>query len=94
MARQFADNVSRLGISRSKYYAWRDRYGWVNEHNAWVPRDFWLEDWEKQAIVAFYLAICVRGIGEGSPMPNRGSSRRMALSSSRRISRHSSSCAA
>jgi hypothetical protein len=22
----------------------RDRYGKVNEHNGWVPRDFWLED--------------------------------------------------
>jgi hypothetical protein len=27
---------------------WRERYGKVNEHNGWVPRDFWLEDWEKQ----------------------------------------------
>ena len=25
----------------------RQRYGMVNEHNAWVPRDFWLEDWER-----------------------------------------------
>jgi hypothetical protein len=24
----------------------------VNEHNGWVPREFWLEDWEKQAIIA------------------------------------------
>jgi transposase len=22
--------------------AWRERYGKVNEHNGWVPRDFWL----------------------------------------------------
>ena len=29
------------------------RYGKVNEHNAWVPRDHWLEDWEKQAIIRF-----------------------------------------
>jgi len=27
----------------------------VNEHNGWVPRDFWLEEWEKQAIVGFHL---------------------------------------
>ena len=27
----------------------------VNEHNGWVPRDFWLEAWEKQAIVGFHL---------------------------------------
>ena len=45
--------VGWIGISRSKYYHWRARYGKVNEHNAWVPRDWWLEDWEKQAIVTY-----------------------------------------
>jgi len=29
-----------LGISRSKYYDWRTRYGKVNEHNGLVPREF------------------------------------------------------
>ena len=43
-----------IGIPRSKYYDWRCRYGKVNEHNAWIPRDFWLADWEKQSIVAYY----------------------------------------
>lgn len=43
-----------VGIDRSKYYDWASRYGEVNEHNAWIPRDFWLGDWEKQAIVAYY----------------------------------------
>ena len=41
-----------LDIAASKFYDWRERYGKVNEHNGWVPRDFWLEDWEKQAIIA------------------------------------------
>ena len=45
--------VEWLGLGRSKFYAWRERYGRVNEHNAWVPRDFWLEAWEREAIVAF-----------------------------------------
>jgi transposase InsO family protein len=44
-----------LGIGASKFYDWRRRYGKINEHNAWIPRDFWLEDWEKQAIVNFFL---------------------------------------
>jgi len=26
----------------------------VNEHNGWVPRDFWLAPWEKQAIIDFH----------------------------------------
>ena len=37
----------------SKFYDWRERYGHVNEHNGWVPRDFWLEPWEKEAIIGF-----------------------------------------
>jgi putative transposase len=46
--------VSWIGVGRSKYYDWRRRYGQVNEHNAWVPRDYWLEQWEKEAIVAYH----------------------------------------
>jgi len=45
--------VGLIGISRSKYYAWRKRYGKVNEHNSWIPRDFWLEAWEREAIVEY-----------------------------------------
>ena len=47
--------VKWIGIARSKFYDWRSRYGKVNEHNAWIPRDFWLEDWEKQAIITYYF---------------------------------------
>jgi putative transposase len=40
-------------VTTSKFYDWRRRYGCVNEHNGWVPRDFWLELWEKEAIIEF-----------------------------------------
>ena len=43
-----------LGVTRSKFYNWRARYGMVNEHNGWIPRDFWLEDWEKERIIKFF----------------------------------------
>lgn len=43
-----------LGLSTSKYHQWKDRYGKANEHNGKVPRDWWLEDWEKRAIVDFH----------------------------------------
>lgn len=43
-----------LGIVSSKYYNWQKRYGRVNEHNAQIPRDFWLEEWEKEAIIDFH----------------------------------------
>ena len=44
-----------LGGRASKFYDWRERYGRVNEHNGWVPRDFWLQPWEKQSIIRYYL---------------------------------------
>jgi putative transposase len=47
--------VGWLGIARSKFHDWKGRYGKANEHNGKVPRDFWLEPWEKEAIVRFYL---------------------------------------
>ena len=47
--------VQWIGITRSKYYDWRSRYGQVNEHNTWIPRDFWLTDEEKQAIIDYYF---------------------------------------
>lgn len=42
-----------LDLSAGKYYDWRQRYGQTNQHNGWVPRDFWLEEWEKKAILDF-----------------------------------------
>jgi len=48
------DFIRRIGIGRSKYYNWKNRYGKVNEHNAWIPRDFWLTDFERQAIIKYY----------------------------------------
>jgi len=50
-----------LGVTASKFYDWRQRYGCVNEHNGWVPRDFWLEPWEKEAIIEFHLENPLEG---------------------------------
>lgn len=44
-----------LGVPEGTFYKWRKRYGKVNEHNGWIPRDHWLEDWEREAIVKFHL---------------------------------------
>jgi putative transposase len=41
-------------LGTSKFYNWKHRYGKVNEHNGMVPRDWWLEDWEKRAIVDYH----------------------------------------
>ena len=53
--------VSWVGIIQSKYYDWKSRYGKVNEHNAWIPRDWWLEEWEKKAIVNFHAKYPLEG---------------------------------
>jgi len=53
--------IEWLGVRASKFYDWRERYGKANEHNAWVPRDFWLEDWEKKEIVNFHLKNPLEG---------------------------------
>ena len=45
-----------LGLARGKFYDWARRYGSVNEHNATVPRDHWLTDAEKEAILAYHDA--------------------------------------
>ncbi len=51
----------RMDLQRSKFYEWKARYGKVNEHNAQVPRDFWLEDHEKKAIIDFYQENILEG---------------------------------
>ncbi|RXK81066.1 helix-turn-helix domain-containing protein, partial [Chlorobaculum sp. 24CR] len=53
--------IKWLGIASSKFYEWQARYGKVNEHNALIPRDFWLEDREKQEIIKFHLNYPLEG---------------------------------
>jgi putative transposase len=50
-----------IGIRRSKYEDWRQRFGKINEHNAWVPRDHWLTDEEKLRICNFARANPLEG---------------------------------
>ena len=46
--------IKWLGIRTNKYYDWKRRYGQENHHNAPTPRTFWLEEWERETIIAFY----------------------------------------
>ena len=50
-----------LGVAASKFYDWRARHGLANEHNALVPRDWWLEGWEKRAILDFHARHPLEG---------------------------------
>jgi putative transposase len=46
--------ISWLGVAQSKFYDWRNRYGRVNEHNSFIPRDSWLLPAEKDSIIKFH----------------------------------------
>ena len=46
--------IGWLGVARGKFYSWKKRYGMANEHNGKIPRDHWIEDWERQAILDFH----------------------------------------
>jgi putative transposase len=50
-----------MGVGRGKFYDWCKRYGKANEHNALVPRDHWITDEEKRAILAFQEANPLEG---------------------------------
>lgn len=46
--------IGWIGVQRGKFYNWKKRYGKVNEHNGRIPRDHWLTETEKQAILDFH----------------------------------------
>jgi transposase InsO family protein len=50
-----------LELSPRKFGHWKDRYGKANEHNAMIPRDHWIESWERAAIVDFARAYPLEG---------------------------------
>ena len=50
-----------LGVPEGTFYNWRQRYGKVNQQNSWIPRDHWLEPWEKEAIIRY----CQENPGHG-----------------------------
>jgi putative transposase len=43
-----------LRLREGKFYDWKQRYGKLNAHNGRMPRDWWLEDWERQAILDYH----------------------------------------
>ncbi len=48
-------------LSSGKYYQWKKRYGKPNAHNASLPREHWIERWEKEAIIAYYFQHPLEG---------------------------------
>lgn len=50
-----------IQLSSRKFRDWRTRYGKANEHNHLVPRDHWLEKWEKESIVKSFHEYPLEG---------------------------------
>ena len=50
-----------MGLWSSTYSNWTRSYGQAYEHNGWIPRDHWLDECEKQAIVNFHLEHPLEG---------------------------------
>lgn len=46
--------LKMISLNKSRFYDWCKRYGKVNEHNALIPRDHWLEQWEVDAIIEYF----------------------------------------
>jgi transposase InsO family protein len=42
-----------INLQPTKYYQWKKRFGIPNHHNGKIPRDFWLEPWEIEAILEY-----------------------------------------
>jgi len=50
-----------IGLPTSKYHLWRKHYGRPHAHNSHIPRDGWLEAWEKQAIIDYHRKFPLEG---------------------------------
>ena len=44
-----------IGLWSSTYSNWTRSYGKAYEHNGWIPRDHWLDESEKQAIIQYHF---------------------------------------
>lgn len=53
--------VGWVGVARGKFYAWQQRCGQANEHNALVPGDHWITDDEWRRIIEFQQLFPLEG---------------------------------
>ena len=50
-----SDILAKIDLKPGRFYEWKRRYGSQNKHNSHVPRQHWLEPWEREAIIAYFL---------------------------------------
>ena len=50
--------VRWVGVGTGRFYDWKRRYGQLNEHNAWIPRDHWFSVFiPATLLVAFWISL-------------------------------------
>jgi transposase InsO family protein len=47
--------LKEIGLAEWKFYQWKNRYGQPNQHNGKQPRDYWLREEEKAALIGYAL---------------------------------------
>jgi transposase InsO family protein len=65
--------LKKIELPEWQFYEWKNRYGKPNEHNGKQPKDFWLLDEEKEAILEYaaenplsgYRRMCYEMIDAG-----------------------------
>jgi len=50
-----------IELSPRKFRRWKERFGKLNEHNGLAPRDHWIEQWEREAIIGFFHEYPLEG---------------------------------
>jgi len=45
--------LGMMSLSSSKYYSWIDRFEQPNNHNCIIPKNHWILDWEREAIINY-----------------------------------------
>jgi putative transposase len=53
--------LRQLSLTRRRAIDWRKRYGEENQHNGDIPRSHQLEQWERDAIVKYYIGHPLEG---------------------------------
>ena len=53
MARTVCSSIG-AGSRQPERSSFWPRYGKVNEHNGLVPRDHWIEEWERQSVIDYF----------------------------------------
>lgn len=46
--------IKMIGIGKPRIFDWKKRYGIPNAHNGMIPKDTWILEFERQAIIDYY----------------------------------------